>query len=833
VTALPALTTLIVGGEACPAELVTRWAPGRRFFNAYGPSEATVCATFARCNPDGRKPPIGRPIANTTAYVLDGQLRPAPLGVPGELYLGGAGLARGYLDRPGLTAERFIASPFAEQPGARLYKTGDLCRWLPDGNLEFLGRVDQQVKIRGHRVEPGEIEVVLQRHPRVRQSVVVARDDHGQGKRLVAYVVQASDASGNGSARQPASEAAEELRNHLGERLPSWMVPSAFVFLPALPLTANGKVDSTALPAPVEQEREAVQSYVAPRNAIEEALAAIWSGVLNRQRIGIHDNFFALGGDSILSIQIVARANQAGLRLRPNEVLQHQTIAELVEARQRSGAATEPDRPLHAEQGAVTGPVPLTPIQRWFFDLELAEPHHFNQAVALEVRQPLDFGLLQRAVGCLLEHHDGLRLRFSRQQSGWQQDNADLEVAGAAAATGAVVHIDLSALPAEEQLAAFEAHAAALQAGFDLGHPPLFRVSWFTRGQGRSGYLLLIAHHLVIDAVSWAILLEDLWTAYHQLRQGQPLRLPRKTTSFKHWAEQLHELVRSDSLTQEGAYWSRLAEIDRPHLPIDHPDGKNTRDSLASVVVRLDEEQTRALLQEVPRSYRTQVNDSLLAALALALRRWTGHRMHLVDLEGHGREDVVPGVDLSRTVGWFTALVPVLLDLEKSSGPREALLAIKEQLRAIPNRGIGYGLLRYLGSQEMQRQLRGVPFAEVSFNYFGQQNRGPGGAGPLGALPTGPIQTQRGDRIRLLTITAAVIHGQLEVRWGFSTNVHERATIERLAEDYLESIRDLIACCQAPEAGNLTATDFPAARLSQTELQEVLARLSRGSPPSA
>src|SRR6185503_8580761 len=350
---------------------------------------------------------IGRPMANTVAFILDASFRLVPIGVAGELYLGGAGLARGYLNQPAQTAERFVPHPFSSQ-GARLYRTGDLTRYLPGGNIEFLGRIDDQVKIRGFRVELGEIEVILRQHAKVKEAIVLAREDEPGHKRLVAYIVE----------ERRASLSIKELHAHLEQKLPGHMIPAAFVMLEQVPLTLNGKIDRKALPSPEQARSESSESYVAAGTDAQRILAAIWQEVLGIDRVGIHDNFFQLGGDSILSIQIVAKARPAGLHLTPKHLFQYQTIAEL------ALVATTAMAP-QVEQGLVTGAVPLTPIQHWFFHQKLDNPNHFNQALLLRVQPDIDARLLRQAVMHLIEHHDALRLRFTHTEQRWQQSHAD------------------------------------------------------------------------------------------------------------------------------------------------------------------------------------------------------------------------------------------------------------------------------------------------------------------------------------------------------------------------------------------------------------------------
>ena len=427
-----------------------------------------------------------------------------------------------------------------------MYKTGDLVRWLPNGNIEFLGRLDNQVKIHGFRIELGEIEAVLGKHPAVREAVAMAREDAPGGKRLVVYV----------TARQSALIFPPELRRFLQEELPEYMVPSSFVTLDALPLTPNGKVDRRALPAPDQARPDLEETYVAPRTPAEETLAGIWAELLHLDRVGIHDNFFNLGGDSIMSIQAIARANKAGLGLTPRQLFEHQTIAELA-------IVAEQGRIVEAEQGIITGPVPLTPIQEWFFAQDLVARHHFNQAILLEVRETADPTLWERTVACLVEHHDALRLRFTRAETGWRQENAGLD------ARAAFSYLDLSALPEDEQGPAIEAAAAERQAGLNLSEGPLMRVAFFALGPGKPGRLLLVIHHLAVDGVSWRILLEDLQTAHGQLSRGEAVQFPPKTTSFKYWAERLAAYAGSGEPRTELDYWLAENRARVAKLPVD------------------------------------------------------------------------------------------------------------------------------------------------------------------------------------------------------------------------------------------------------------------------
>jgi amino acid adenylation domain-containing protein/non-ribosomal peptide synthase protein (TIGR01720 family) len=1146
--------------------------------NIYGPTEATIGSTSWTCSREesGPRVPIGRPIANTQVYVLDPHLNPVPIGVPGELYIGGHGLARGYLNRPDLTAEKFVHNPFSDQPGARLYKTGDIARHLPDGHLECLGRVDQQVKVRGYRIELDEIESTLAQHPSVHTCAVLAREDIAEQTKLVAYVCPVADepelwpslgeyavyddllyhamthdegrnrtyrnaisrvvkgktavdigtgadavlarfCADAGAERVYAIEVSEDgyrrarelverlglgtrivlihgdsrhvqlpekvdvcvseilgtigssegvasilndarrfmkqdgimipqrcvtkiaaislpdklathprlaelprhyveevfksvghpfdlrmciksfpqanllsaaqvfedlnlagcidvefdsqvsftirrksrldgfllwlnlhvsdgevidslsnqhnwlpvffpafcpgqdvsegdvinavcscrlsedgrmpeytiagflnrdgaepiafrhissyrttafkdnafyeslfagvdahaasfepnaqtwssnsdekgrvlprapvagtarglvptLRSFLQQQLPEYMVPSAFVVLDALPLTANGKVDRQSLPAPGHGRPDLEAAYVAPRKRAEELLVEIWSELLGIERIGIYDNFFDLGGDSILSIQIIARANQAGLRLRPAQLFQHQTIAEL--------AAVADTTPLiQAEQGIVTGSVPLTPVQHWFFEQDLADSHYYNQSVLLETLPSTAGSKLNAVFNCLVQHHDALRLRFVRDASGWQQ------TFGAPDESVPLSRFDLSSLSAPERTAAVERTAVELQAGLNLSQGPLLQAALFDFGHDEPGRLLIIAHHLVIDGVSWRILLEDLWTAYDQLVEGKEIRLPPKTTSFQFWAQRLTAYADTATLREEAAYWLSVpgaAALAR--LPRDYPRSENTVASLHTVTFSLSVDETRTLLQKVPKAYHTQINDVLLTALVQALADWTGQRSVVIDLEGHGREMISEDVDVSRTLGWFTTIFPVWLDLGSASDVGDVLKSVKEQLRRIPNRGIGYGLLRYLSSDEqIVRRLKDAPQPEVSFNYLGQFGQShESSALEAAEQPTGSNLSPRGQRRYLLEIDGGVYEGRLEIDWAYCKNIHARSTIERLVENFGAQLRTLIAHCSAPGVGGYTPSDFSAARVSQEDLEKLLERL--------
>jgi amino acid adenylation domain-containing protein/non-ribosomal peptide synthase protein (TIGR01720 family) len=806
---LPALESMMVAGEACGPRLPARWGVGRRFVNAYGPTEVSIYGTATECPPDAPVVPIGRPLAGATAYVLDAGLNPVALGVRGELYIGGAGVTRGYLGRPELTAERFIPDPFSAAPGARLYRTGDVVRWMPDGQLEFFGRSDDQVKLRGFRIELGEVEAALREQPRVRDAVALVREYGPGDQRLVAYVVP--------EAGEPAPSP-REWRERLRERLPEYMVPGAFVVLEALPFTTSGKLDRRALPAPERARDTAATPRASPRTPVEQALAEVWARVLGHERVGIHDDFFELGGDSILAIQLISRAAQAGIHVTARQLFAHPTIARLATV-----AGSAPG--MVAEQSQVTGPVVLTPIQHWFLEQESPEPYHYNQALLFSLNEPMDAGLLERALQQLRLHHDALRMRFTRDSEGWHQGNGGDE------GGFPLERVDLSGWEPGERRAALEAHATRVQCSLNLEEGTLARAVLYELGAGEPGRLLLVLHHLVVDGVSWRVLLMDLLTAWHQLREGRSIQLPPKTTSFQHWAKRLDAWARTPAAHEEAGYWLGLPWERVTRLPVDMPDGDDTVASSRQVSLELDAEETRALLHEVPRAWRTRVDEVLLTALAEAFRRWTGTPLLLVNLEGHGREDILEGVDLSRTVGWFTSLFPVLLETRDGRPPEEGLQGVKETLRRLPRRGVGFGVLRYLTREPgLSSRLRALPEAEVSFNYLGQLDHVLPEGAPVSMAPepVGPSWSGRTRRRHLIDVSGIVSQGRLQLFWTYSDTVHQRSTIEALAEDFLRSLRTLIARCTREDAGGFTPSDFPLAPLGQRELDTLVERVTRG-----
>ena len=1204
--------------------------------NMYGPTETHVVTAYIFPKDSenwATFPPIGKPIANTQVYILDKNMQPVPVGVAGEVYIGGVALAEGYRNRPDLTDEKFIPDPFGDQDGARLYLTGDLARYLPDGNIEYIGRIDHQVKIRGFRIELEEIEGVLRKHPAVSDAVVVAREDEDgttgrSDKRLVAYVVQdvdyqdtqeeveasldiwqtihnesfrraetvqdpafnttGYDSSYTGEpipaqemkdwvqqtvdrvlALQPkrvmeigcgtgmmllriaphceyylgtdfsevvlgqlrqtlalpkydlpqvhlehrradqfdglepgsfdaivlnsvaqlfpnvdhllevikgmvklvrpggvvlvgdvrslplleafhasvelyksdnslsiqdlqqqirlhaedeeellvapaffesladeqpsishvqvqlkrgrghnemtrfrydallhvgeqveiiadyprldwqqdnlsmedllaylkqekpsvfrlehvpnarlikdvkalewlecndsvtstinelqkdlerispddsvdpekfwmlgdnqsfpyqvevtwspdrigtydvlfrhlkseriehvvrgipsikiydkqekplsafvnnpqkgmiASRLMPQLRSYLASTLPDYMVPSAFVQLDRIPLNPNGKVDRKNLPAPDQHRPELEQDYVAAESPVEQQLAEIWAEVLGLDKVGTHDNFFELGGDSMLIIQIVARAGQVGLRLTPKQLWENQTITQLSRVT-GSGDAVQ------AEQGVVTGALPLTTYYEWFFRQEFANADHWNMSMLLKPRHRVDPDFIEQALYQLLLHHDVLRIRLNQEQGKWNAkiappvDRVPFQ------------QIDLSGLNEAEQGPALEKVAAEAQGELNFADGPMFRAVLFRMGGNKPDRLLLVVHHLVVDGISWLILLEDLETACRQLMQGEDVQLPLKTTSFKEWAHKQVEYIRTEVVQKERDHWLGVIPDQLKQLPMDFDvqvDEVNTMATARTATITLTKEESRILQREIPAVYNTQINDVLCAALLIALSEWNGERTLIIDLEGHGREHILDDVDLSRTVSGFTTIFPVRLDLPaNSSDVGDILKAVKERLRAIPNRGMGYGMLCHSASdQEVAQQLITKPRPQVIFNYLAQidQTLSDGSIFEILREPIGSDFSSQGRRSHVLDITGFVVNGQLQMDWVYSNALYRDETIEKLSSRYAQALRDIIHHCQSIGTGGYTPSDFPLAEISQQQLDSIVNR---------
>jgi non-ribosomal peptide synthase protein (TIGR01720 family) len=583
------------------------------------------------------------------------------------------------------------------------------------------------------------------------------------------------------------------------------MVPTTFVPITAVPLTPNGKIDRDALPIPTDlPTRQA--GYVAPETAVEQTLANIWQTVLGLNRVGIHDNFFELGGDSIVSIRIVTKAKDVGLSLTVRHLFQHQTIAELAAV-----VAMDAETAVSPIEIITDQPAPLTPIQHWFFEKKFARPDHWNMALLLEMKRPLPKTTLEQAVTALVAQHDVLRMQFEPTKHGWQQRHA-LQPDGDWLRWFTAV-TDPAELIAEQQ------------ASLSITDGSLFRVAYFDRGE-QPHQLLIVVHHLVMDGISWRILLEDLQTACEQLARGTAVSLPAKTTSFQKWAQTLARYVQSDQFTYNLDDWLTAAPT-RPSIPLDNPNGDNSMATEVITSYALTLKETEVLLHKVPAAYNTRIDEVLLTALAQANQTWTGSPVLQVNLEGHGREEILPNTDITRTIGWFTTLYPAQLHLSASEQPGDDLKAIKEQVRQIPNRGMAYGLLRYLHPDiDLRGKLAERETAVLSFNYLGQFNeQTDAGLFRIVAGANTSSFAPENQRPHILDVNGSIHNQQLHLNLHYSRELHDKQTIAQFGDELMRRLRDLIKHCQSPQIQGYTPSDFNKIALDQGELDDLLAEL--------
>ncbi|WP_369939098.1 amino acid adenylation domain-containing protein [Xanthomonas medicagonis] len=805
------LQQVLAGGDVLHPAAIRRLQarhPRLRIVNGYGPTETTTFALAGAVEPLGEdvsSVALGTPLDNMQVYVLDAALQPMPVGATGELYIAGAGLARGYLGQAALSAERFVANPFA--PGARMYRSGDLARWRADGRIDFLGRSDQQVKLRGLRVELGEIDAALADLGHAPAATLLREDRPGQ-KQLVAYLVAES-------------VDADALRERLAQRLPAYMLPAAFVAVPALPLTANGKLDRRALPAPCF----APVAARAPRNADEAVLCELFAQTLGLENVGIDDGFFALGGDSIGSIQLVGRARQRGLQFSARDVFEHKNVRALARiARREHAADAAPAQP-------PCGPLPATPIQRWLF--EQPGPHaHFAQSMLLQV-PVLEAAALRAALQDLLDHHHALRLRCDAACA------LDIAPVGAVRATDTLERIDLHGIGGDARAARIADATAAAQARLDPSTGQVLQAVWFDAGDDASRLFLAI-HHLAVDGVSWRILVPDLQAAYQARADGQTPLLQPAPTSLRQWALALPQMAAARRA--ELPFWQTMSTADTAPLGLRALDSaRDTAKRQRHLALRLDSATTRILLTRASERIGGRVNDVLLTAFALAVADWRHARgrdadtVHF-DLEGHGRDAAVAGADLSRTVGWFTSLFPLALSLRGidrtaalagGDALDRALKSVKEQLRALPDHGIGYGLLRYL-DPEGGAVLGACAGAQMAFNYLGRfAVAAPSGADQAWTLAADAGLVGASQEARPLA-HALALNAATEDRadgpvlcadWSWAEELFAPADIETLGQGWFAALRRIAANADAPP--RLTPSDVPLSGLDQAEIEAV------------
>lgn len=768
----------LCGGEALPRELATLLlSRTRELWNLYGPTETTIWSTIERITTGDETITVGRPIANTQVYILDQHLQPVPAGITGELYIGGSGLARGYFQRPELTEERFIPDPFCQ--GQRLYLTGDLARYRPDGRIEYLGRNDFQVKVHGYRIELGEVEATLLEHPAITACAVTAVTTGHDNKQLAAYLI----------VRPGQAVGVEELRHFLQQKLPEYMLPAFFVSLEEFPLTPNGKVDRRALPAPEESRLALTQAYTAPQTPEEEVLAAIWAEVLHIGRVGIHDSFFALGGDSLLSMSVLSKAHKQGLEFTLQEFFQHPRIHDLAQVLRKilPDAKSEQESARELE-GAKE--IPLTAEQNWQL-YELRNPHQFNFPILFITHEPLDLASLRHTIRYLVRHHDALRLRFHKEGSIWKQSQLDPDMEEIIP----IEHIDLSELPEAEQLTRFKKLGAQSQATLNLTQGPISRVLYFDMGPNKPGRLLWFLNHIVCDRITSTILAEDFLSVYQQFAAGRLESPPQKTTSFRDWAACIGEYLHSPALQDElEHYWLKLPWQAVKPLPADFPEAASSDSFKASRQIRvsLDKDDTRLLFRRVL-SADVQLLDVFLTVLSETFAHWTGSPYLPLYVSDHGREPFHNHADLIRTAGFLSWKRLCFLQWQEAE-PWQALQAIKKQVEAIPNKGKGFELLYYAGEQKAT--LQALPVGEVLFNYIGQIPAPLPSSSIMSSsdeiIENGIDSNDRREPPTCIQVVGAYADDCLHLSWDYSENLYRSSTIEQLAQNGCQNLRKLI-----------------------------------------
>ncbi|WP_051010663.1 non-ribosomal peptide synthetase [Paenibacillus riograndensis] len=791
------IRTFIVGGEDLKikvAEKIHRAFDGRiEIYNEYGPTEATVGCMIYKYNAErdkGTSVSIGIPADNTQLYIVGSRMELLPVGVAGELCIGGDGVARGYLHKEALTAEKFVDHPF--NAGSKLYKTGDMARWLSDGTVEYLGRMDNQVKIRGYRIETGEIENRLLQMPDITEAVVVARTDEQGHNYLCAYVVSNKEVI------------ASEVKGRLSKELPNYMVPGFTVQIAKLPLSSNGKVDIKALPA-VDISEMLAASYEAPNNKVEEILVDVWQRVLNIEPIGTNYNYYEMGGDSIKSILIVSALREHGLRLEVKDLMQYPSIKEL------AGYVKHED--VQAPQEAVEGSVPFLPVQQWFFEQGLPQENHYNQAFMFYRKEGLDEEILRKAVVAILVHHDALRMVYKRTPDGITQWNRSADCAGAA------FTLDVYDLRGQDEKRSIPALSDELQKGLDLEEGLLVKLGLFKTSLG--DHLLVAVHHLVIDGVSWRILIADLETAYRNIAAGAAASLPPKTASYRSWAQKLKEYASGKVLLKEAEYWKGITNTGSGPLPKDFGEENRGCGERMEVSLNFSKEQTAKLLRNCNTAYNTQINDVLLCSLGLAFKEWGGMDQLLVSLEGHGREEIFQGVSIDRTIGWFTTIFPVVLDMTRSHDLAYSLKRTKEMLRHVPHKGIGYGIWKYLA--DGNKELRAFE-PEVSFNYLGEFGREAGSSLlEFSRLSSGASISIDNNKLKGIDINGLIMEGELELVFSYSTLEYTRETVAQLTAAYHTSLLQVIDHCAHRQTAEKTPWDYGDPDLSLEDLDTLLA----------
>ena len=784
------LQHLLIGGDKLSknhVRLLKAHNDTINLINGYGPTENTTFTTTFEITKQHSTIPIGKPINNTQVYIMNGQ-QLSGIGALGELCIGGDGLARGYLNRPELTKELFVDNPFIL--GKRMYRTKDLARWLPDGNIEFLGRIDHQVKIRGFRIELGEIENQILKLDGVKEAVVLVREnvlgDHMNDKYLCAYLVSEAEITGS------------ELRQQLSMTLPDYMIPSYFVQLEKIPLTANGKIDRKSLPEP---ERDLSEEYIAPRTAEEKIVAKAFEEILGARNVGVKESFLALGGDSIKAIRIVSKLREVGYELSVQDLIINSVVESI------SKKLKKRETKMQYEQGEVVGEFLLTPIQKWFFASRLVKPNHFNQAIMLKAKERINKEGIVAVLDAIIKHHDILRAVY---HGGKQELLGYGKLMAYEMSEYNYIDDKLNEAELAEKIAAKNNE---LQASLNIETGPLTQVGLFRTEA--ADHLMVCIHHLAIDGISWRIFLEDLEVGYRQYLAGSKIRFPAKTASFKTWSEALYDYSASVELKQEIDYWRQVTKsLSNLPLMVTGDEG------MGQISASLNIEETNKLLYQSGKAFGTEINDLLLSALGMAIQRLTGQRQVSVNLEGHGREVIHRKMDIDRTLGWFTSVFPI--NIEVIDDIKEMIIKTKEMLRKIPNKGLGYGVLKYLSEAKFEHEE-----VQISFNYFGSIDADTGvrdGLFRASEFNAGRTVSLENSKREILDINCIALEGKLTINIGYKRNKISDEDVKRFRAFFIEALKDVINVCIQQEEAVKTSSDFGLSdeRMPQDELEEML-----------
>ena len=784
------LRVLESGGDKAQPSILKKWlAEGYKIFNTYGPTECTInVASYQLQSGELSNIPIGKPISNIQIYILNGN-ELCGIDMPGELCVAGVGLARGYLNQPELTSEKFVENPYGE---GKLYRSGDLARWLPNGNIECLGRIDDQVKIRGFRIELGEIESRLLEFAGVNDAIALAiEDEGGDNKCLCAYVVSERELS------------VKELREHLLRSLPEHMIPSYFVQIDLIPLNTSGKVDRKALPSPkggIGSDTE----YEAPQTDEEKVLAKVYTEILGIESVGVRDDFFHLGGDSIKAIRIVSKLREEGYELSIQDLMRHSVIESVGKKLKKR----KKDEMMH-EQGEVVGEIPFTPIQTMYLESALPNPNHFNQAITQVATERIDTEVLIAVLDSMVKHHDILRVvyRDSKQELLGSDVSIGYELYEYDYKETAFTDLELT----EE----IEAKSNEIQASIDLATGPMMKVGLFRTAE--ADHLMIWIHRLVVDGISLRIFTEDFEVGYIQYLSKGAIKFSEKTASYKAWSEALQEYSNSEELMREVAYWEHVAgSVSEGNIfkTITGYEG------VEHISIMLNKEYTEKLLYKSAKAFGTEINDLLLSGLGLAVKELTNKEKVSVNLESHGREAVYKHVDIDRTIGCFTVMYPIVI--LANNDIKGLIIKTKEMLRKVPNKGLGYGVLKYISGTEFSNVE-----AQITFSYLGNIDVDIGSRGAMfltSKYNAGRAITPENTQKEALNINCMISGGKLRINISYRKDKVLDEDAKHFAQLYIAALRNVINVCVEQAEPIKTSSDFELSddRISQSALDTIL-----------